>query len=241
LAVWTPPSPPTGGRLRRWLSSPPHPGRLYGQITTSGATNDHKALREYLAGIPESEPVLDLGSGARRLRRGIVNLDVIDAPEVDVIADGHHLPFPDGVFRAVVCQAVIEHVLEPATMIGECRRVLRPGGELWLEAPFLYPVHDTADYYRWTLSGLRHLVTSHDLAVVRSGAVMGPASAFGLGWRAFLDWRLRQWHWGFRNLIAWMTSWIPSLECDQLMDDPPAIYAQSYLLAVAPGRETSSR
>jgi SAM-dependent methyltransferase len=229
--AWSPPTPPTGSRLRRWLSSPPHPARLVGEITAGGVSNDHRALRDFLAQIPESEPVLDLGSGERRLRPKIVNLDIISAPNVDVVADGHRLPFPDGVFRAVICQSVIEHVLEPAVMIAECARVLQPGGELWLEAPFLYPIHDSSDYYRWTLSGLRHLVSTQ-LTVVRSGALMGPSSALSLSWRAFINWRLGRWHWALRNGVAWMTGWIKVMDPDELMSDPPEIYAHSYILAV---------
>jgi SAM-dependent methyltransferase len=199
-------------------------------------TNDHRYLQEFLAGIPDAARVLDLGSGERRLRKGITNLDIVASPSVDIIADGHELPFPNGVFDAVILQSVMEHVLEPETLLAECSRVIKPGGQIWVEVPFYYPIHDTADYYRWTLSGLRYVVSKH-FEVGRSGAVMGPSSAFNLGWRVFLNWKLSWLHWGFRNTVSWMTAWLKSLDGDEVLPEPPAIYALSYVVGTKPASQ----
>jgi len=227
--AWSPPVPESGGWFRRHLARPPHPGRFAGDLQNRGITGDHRYLQEFLAGIPDAAKVLDLGSGERRLRAGIVNLDIAASPSVDIIADGHQLPFPDGVFDAVILQSVMEHVLEPETLLAECCRVIKPGGQIWVEVPFYYPIHDTADYYRWTLSGLRYVVSKH-FEVGRSGAVMGPSSAFNLGWRVFVSWKLRRLHWGFRNTVAWMTAWLKTLDGDEVLPEPPAIYALSYVV-----------
>jgi SAM-dependent methyltransferase len=229
--TWAPPVPQTGGWFRRHLAQPPPAARFAGETQNGGVTNDHRYLREFLAGFPDTAAVLDLGSGERRLRPGIVNLDIVASPSVDVIADGHQLPFPDGVFEAVILQSVIEHVLEPERFLAESCRVLKPGGQIWVEAPFLYPIHDTSDYYRWTLSGLRYVVSKH-FEVSRSGALMGPSSALNLSWRVYVNWKLRRLHWGFRNTVAWMTAWIKWLDPDQVMPEPPEIYAHTYVLGI---------
>lgn len=53
-------------------------------------------------------------------------------------ADGIRLPFRDGCFDLVFSHSVIEHVSSALAYLGECRRVLRPGGVLYLStAPFL--------------------------------------------------------------------------------------------------------
>ncbi|HTK28840.1 MAG TPA: class I SAM-dependent methyltransferase [Vicinamibacterales bacterium] len=55
-------------------------------------------------------------------------------------ADGTRLPFQSGSFDLVLSHAVIEHVGDPAAYLHEARRVLKPGGLLFLQtAPYLSP------------------------------------------------------------------------------------------------------
>lgn len=44
------------------------------------------------------------------------------------VGDAHHLDFPDATFDAVIAHTVISHVSEPAAVLREMRRVVRPGG-----------------------------------------------------------------------------------------------------------------
>jgi hypothetical protein len=47
--------------------------------------------------------------------------------------------------------------------------VLKPGGHMVLEVPFLQPEHKVpTDFQRYTRDGLEHLVTKHGFRVVRS-------------------------------------------------------------------------
>jgi len=76
----------------------------------------------------------------------------------EVWGSGLALPFGDESFDTVFSSQVLEHVPEPAQMVGEIGRVLRPGGHLILSAPHIWGVHEEPeDYFRFTGYGLAHL------------------------------------------------------------------------------------
>lgn len=93
--------------------------------------------------------------GTRRWR-----LDIGSAHGPDICADATILPIGDAKLDAVVMFELLEHVPEPARVLQEAHRVLRPDGTLLGSAPFVWPVHgDPSDYFRFTADGLRHLLT----------------------------------------------------------------------------------
>lgn len=89
---------------------------------------------------------------------GYVNLDIARAGGVDVCADAARLPFRDGIFTRVECDAVLEHVPSPKRVMQEIERVLAPGGYAHLVTPFCHPLHEyPKDYRRFTLDGLKQM------------------------------------------------------------------------------------
>jgi SAM-dependent methyltransferase len=103
-----------------------------------------------------------IGSGADELYSDgsieLVGTDVYASPHTALVADAHRLPFDDAVFDGVWVQAVLEHVLEPAAVVSEVHRVLRPEGLVYAETPFMQQVHERAyDFSRFTQSGHRWL------------------------------------------------------------------------------------
>lgn len=123
--------------------------------------------------------ILDVGAGDRWIQAHLsqdVHYVALDYPTTgrdmygakpDVFADAAHLPFDDGVFDAVICLEVLEHVRAPQLVLDEIARVLRPGGVVWLSMPFLYPIHDAPhDYQRFTQYGLRRDVEASGLGLL---------------------------------------------------------------------------
>jgi SAM-dependent methyltransferase len=71
------------------------------------------------------------------------------------------LPVDDATFDAIINTQVLEHVPEPASVLAELHRVLKPAGRLFITAPFVWYLHEEPyDYYRYTSHGLRHLLVS---------------------------------------------------------------------------------
>ena len=109
----------------------------------------------------------------------VVGTDVYASPDVEILADGHQLPFADASFHGVWIQAVLEHVVAPSEVVAEIARVLVDGGLVYAETPFLQPVHERAyDFTRFTRSGHRWLFRG--FTEIASGTIGGPAS--GLLW-----------------------------------------------------------
>jgi len=116
----------------------------------------HKLYRQL---IDESMGLTCLQIGVRdaKLAPHWVSVDLYDESDlIDFHYDVQDLQFADESFDVVVCNAVLEHVEFPEQAIGELKRVLRPGGRIWVEVPFNQPYHASpSDFWRVTPSGLR--------------------------------------------------------------------------------------
>lgn len=121
--------------------------------------------------------IVDLGSGPERLGDRFLNVDVYPFPEVDIVADAERLPFRDNSIDALVSESMLEHVPHPRHVASEISRVLKPGGMVYVSAPFIHPYHASPDdFSRWTISGLKELFP--DFEIIKSGVRSGPWSAF---------------------------------------------------------------
>ena len=103
--------------------------------------------------------ILDCGAGDRPAYfDNVVNLEIAAYPSTDVAADAENLPFRDACFDGIVTLAVLEHVPRPWLVARELMRVLKPGGTLIADVPFLQPVHAYPNhYYNMTSEGLQSL------------------------------------------------------------------------------------
>jgi SAM-dependent methyltransferase len=140
---------------------------------TEELPHERRPILEFVSAVAaETTPgtsVLDLGAGDAPYRELFAHTRYVTsdweqsmhpgARTVDVVASAEALPLADGEFGLVLCTQVLEHVPEPSAVLDECSRVLEHGGRLALTVPLLWELHELPhDYYRYTESGLRHLL-----------------------------------------------------------------------------------
>lgn len=118
--------------------------------------------------------VLNAGAGWRdvsHLVEGeLVNQDITydgdERTNIQIQSPLHHIPVESDYFDTILCIAVLEHVENPEEVVPELYRVLKPGGHLILEVPFLQPEHKVpTDFQRYTKDGLVRLVAHHGFRV----------------------------------------------------------------------------
>lgn len=115
----------------------------------------------------------------------LIETDAAVAPRTNLICDGHDLPFADQSMDAVIVQAVLEHVVDPHRCVAEIHRVLKPGGLVYADTPFMQQVHGRQfDFTRFTRLGHRRLFRMFE--EIESGISCGPGTALAWSLRYFL-------------------------------------------------------
>lgn len=136
-----------------------------------------KSPRLILKHVPAGGRVINLGSGVLSIDPRVIDVDFYPYPNVKIVADAANLPFEDGSVDGIICQSLLEHVADADVVIGEIKRVLKPGGWLYISVPFMLGFHSApVDYRRWTAAGLEKVFT--DFTEKSSGPACGPTLAF---------------------------------------------------------------
>lgn len=136
------------------------------------------AVAAFAATLPPRARVLDAGAGEGAYKGHFptacyVGLDLgigdqqWDYTQLDVLGDLTSLPFADGVFDAALNIVTLEHVKDPARVLAELGRVLKPGGRLLLVVPHEWEVHQHPhDFFRYTKYGVEELARRAGLRIV---------------------------------------------------------------------------
>ena len=121
-------------------------------------------MHEILRRLPPEARVLDLGCARGSFRAGDTQAAVVRC-DLDpraggghdrfVCADARHLPFAPRTFDAAILHHSLEHFPDPANVLAEVGRLIRPGGYLWVAVPDASTVTDRL--YRWLGRGGGHV------------------------------------------------------------------------------------
>lgn len=178
-----------GGKLKRMVSR-----WLPGTSVNLKARKNFVSFKRLVLQDAEKPRVLIVGGG--EVGQGLdaiieseqiefVQSDVALESQTELICDCHDLPYPDECFDGVIIQAVLEHVVDPHRCMQEVHRILKAGGLIYVETPFLQPVHmGRYDFTRFTDLGLRRLCRQFEQ--IDRGAVCGAGMALAGAYQAFL-------------------------------------------------------
>jgi SAM-dependent methyltransferase len=145
---------------------------------------------------------LDAGAGQKRMHPRLLSVDVNRGAAPDCVASAEDLPFTSASLAIVISQEVIEHVPNPWRVVQEAARVLRPGGRLYLQAPFVIGYHPSPrDYWRFTDEGLRRLVESAGLRLEHLEPSVGAGSGM---------YRIAVEFWAVLAAAAWARLYLPA-------------------------------
>lgn len=94
----------------------------------------------------------DLATAKGRLTDFNIHADKIERCSF-IQGSGFTLPFADHTFDQVICSEVLEHIIEYEKVLGEIKRVLKPGGVFAVSVPRYFP-----EWVCWQLSDAYHEV-----------------------------------------------------------------------------------
>lgn len=193
---------------------PPRSSRVYWVLTR--LREEIEAIAADLVTIePNPRPLLiDFGCGDapyrtffERSAARYVACDLAGNPAAECILETPGvLPIGTGEADVVLSTQVLEHVVDPAGYLGECARVLRPGGRLVLSTHGVWRYHpDPLDLWRWTSAGLRKIVEDAGFSVLTFRGILGPA-AYGL--QSWQDAILPRVHWRLQPAVAYCLQYL---------------------------------
>lgn len=102
----------------------------------------------------------DIGCGRRDTKEdNCLYLEVYPSVSADlVMAPSTRYPIASNSLDGIGCFAVLEHVDDPWAVVAEFHRMLKPGGKVFIDWPFLQPVHGyPSHFYNATRDGLRRM------------------------------------------------------------------------------------
>lgn len=198
-------------------SAPPH--QAPPTVTRVGYHEWHGRpgyYKDVVRHFPPGSTILDVGCGTAWLSEdfpayvGLDNFEstVAKAKEqgIDVrLADlERELPIGDGKFDGVILKDVLEHLLDPVSLVSEVLRVLRPGGRVFASSPDAqrWAWDDYTHRRPWTRTSMRRLFadSGFDVVTVSYESVMPGSSIVS-------NWFSRKRRPRLLNLATWLPGW----------------------------------
>lgn len=137
----------------------------------------HHVVADFASQAPPGSKVLDAGAGEAPFRPLFRHTHYQSADFTKVnkpyetptyVCDLAAVPVIDGYYDYILFTQVLEHLPEPANVLQELQRLLRPGGKILITGPLFFEEHEQPyDFYRYTQYGFRYLIEKVGLSIER--------------------------------------------------------------------------
>ena len=140
----------------------------FGNFGATNLPNRQSWIKNSLENLPVGSSILDAGAGEQQYKKYCSKLKYVsqdfnqyegigdkkglqtgvwDISKIDIVSDIVNIPIKDETYDAILCSEVIEHIPDPIAALNELHRLLKPGGELILTAPFISWTHFAPYHY----------------------------------------------------------------------------------------------
>jgi SAM-dependent methyltransferase len=122
---------------------------------------------------------LNVGAGLTRIHPKITNMDIFPGDHIDIVGFAEDIPCADESFDLIISQECLEHVRDPFKAMNEMYRVLKKGGKIYLQLPFIIGYHPgPTDFWRFTTEGIEELARRNQFTLLEKGIVVGGGSGY---------------------------------------------------------------
>lgn len=171
--------------------------------------------------------VVNIGAGIESIFRkafgeyeDVLRIGLPHSGTVDIFGDAMNLPIVSNSVDLLITSSVIEHLSNPEIAVHEIYRILKPGGKVYAEIPFIAAFHmEPWDFQRYTIAGIEQLFARHHFEMEKKGISSGPFNAWALLTRDFF-WAITPGaipKFGSRFIFSWLLHPIKYL--DSLVGD----------------------
>ncbi len=173
-SFYRPPSDFVVSRLKNFFKKYPKIFNIFYYLF--GASFVGRGPRKMIQDVDKDKVIVNLGSGPKKIREDVINIDLYPFPNVDIVANVTRVPLKNNSVDIAISEFLLEHVKNPQAVVNEIIRILKPGGLVYVAVPFVASFHSSPDdYYRWSEEGLRELMRS--FKEIEIGVRCGPTSA----------------------------------------------------------------
>jgi SAM-dependent methyltransferase len=103
-------------------------------------------------------------------------LDIVAETNPDIVADICDSKLPSEEWDLIICSQTLEHIFDFRKAIEECHRLLKKGGFLIIDCPFIYEYHGQPkydDYWRISHKALQRILNEIGFEFGTCGLVNG--------------------------------------------------------------------